>query len=203
MTSRQYADPAVSRAKFDREVAEFRSLQDLHRQRGWLLVKAEFPIAHVLLATSKTNPCSLVTGVAFDYTNYDAAPPSVRLIHPLTAVPFTAAELPTRLDRSVPGGSFSPPGALPGAPQFVFEAQQPLMQWHGPEEIPFVCLAGVREYHDHPAHTGDSWEMYRRDGHGRLVRLLEIISRYGVEPILGFKVQFQPLVSFNFGQAPA
>lgn len=26
---------------------------------------------------------------------------------------------------------------------------------------PFVCMAGVREYHTHSSHTGDSWENYR------------------------------------------
>jgi len=26
---------------------------------------------------------------------------------------------------------------------------------------PFVCMAGVREYHTHPSHLGDSWDNYR------------------------------------------
>jgi hypothetical protein len=26
---------------------------------------------------------------------------------------------------------------------------------------PFVCMAGVREYHTHSSHVGDSWENYR------------------------------------------
>jgi hypothetical protein len=26
---------------------------------------------------------------------------------------------------------------------------------------PFVCMAGVREYHAHPSHVGDSWENYK------------------------------------------
>jgi hypothetical protein len=26
---------------------------------------------------------------------------------------------------------------------------------------PFVCMAGVREYHTHPSHVGDAWENYR------------------------------------------
>ena len=27
---------------------------------------------------------------------------------------------------------------------------------------PFVCMVGVREYHTHPSHTGDSWETYKK-----------------------------------------
>ncbi len=26
---------------------------------------------------------------------------------------------------------------------------------------PFVCMAGVREYHTHSSHTGDAWDNYR------------------------------------------
>ena len=26
---------------------------------------------------------------------------------------------------------------------------------------PFLCLRGIREYHDHPQHTGDEWLLYK------------------------------------------
>lgn len=203
MARAQYADPAVSKMKFDRELAEFGGLSDLYRQqRGWLLVKAEYPHVLVLLAAPKTNPCVLVMGVAFDYSNYDAAPPSVRLVHPLTATPYKAAELPTRLDRSMPAQAFLPPGAAPGGPQLVIQQQQPYMQAHTEDEVPFLCMAGVREYHEHPAHSGDVWELHRKEGHGRLVHILDVITRYGIEPIAGFRVHMQPVVGLNFGAPP-
>lgn len=203
MTTPQYADPQVSRAKFDREIAEFRALGEHHRKRGWLLVHAEYPTALLVLATPKTSPSTIVTGVSFDYSNYDAAPPSVRLVHPFSGEPYTLAQLPTQLNRAMPTQPFAIPGQAAGQPQLLFQAQQPLMQAHAPEDIPFLCLAGVREYHDHPAHSGDLWELHRASGAGRLVRLLEIISRYGVEPITGFAVQLAPQVSFAFAQPPA
>ncbi len=37
-TQSRLADPAVSRAKFEREVAEYRAVVSEYRQRGWLLV---------------------------------------------------------------------------------------------------------------------------------------------------------------------
>jgi len=86
---------------------------------------------------------------------------------------------------------------LPAGGELMFEAAQPYMQSHDPDEIPFLCLAGVREYHEHPAHSGDVWELYRKSGAGRLVRLLEIVDRYGVAPMTGLNVQLVPQVGFT------
>ena len=111
MSEPQFADPAVSRRKFDREIAEFRSQADEYRRRGWLLADAEFPHALVILATVKTQPISILCGVWFDYSNYDAAPPSVRLVHPLTREPYKWSEVPTRLPRMP-----APPGVAQALP---------------------------------------------------------------------------------------
>ena len=73
--------------------------------------------------------------------------------------------------------------------------QQPLMQAYGPDELPFLCIAGVREYHEHPAHSGDRWELHRPDGAGRLVRILEVIHTYGIRPLNGYGVNIVPQIS--------
>lgn len=196
----QFADPTVSRRKFEREVAEFRSQAKEYGHRGWFLVRADFPCAVVILATAKTQPIAVVCAVWFDYTNYDAAPPSVRLVHPLSCVPYKYGELPTPLLRSLPVNGT--PAVVQGNLQVQVQSQQPLMQAYGPDDIPFLCVAGVREYHEHPAHSGDPWELYRASGGGRMIRLLEIVSKYGLEPIVGFSVQMIPQVGFQFGIAP-
>ena len=205
----QFADPAVSRRKFDREIAEFRSQADEYRRRGWLLEEAEFPHALVILATAKTQPISILCGVWFDYSNYDAAPPSVRLVHPLTREPYKWSEVPTRLPRmpAPPGVAQAlPPGVAQALAQGVAQAQLvvpiPLMQAYGDDDIPFLCLAGVREYHEHPAHSGDHWLSHRTSGAGRLVRLLEVISKYGPETILGFEVEMTPKIRLRAGSPP-
>ena len=204
MSEPQFVDPAVSRRKFDMEIAEFRSHADEYRRRGWFLAEAEFPHALVILATAKTQLISILCGVWFDYSNYDAAPPSVRLVHPLTREPYKWSELPTRLPRMP-----APPAAGEAAQalaQGVAQAQPvvpiPLMQAHGDDDIPFLCLAGVREYHEHPAHSGDHWLSHRTFGAGRLVRLLEVISKYGLETIHGFEVQMTPTIRFLIGVPP-
>jgi hypothetical protein len=183
----QVADPTVSGTKFAREVAEFRALERDYRRRGWILARADFPEALVVVAARQLAPPAIVTGVLFNYTDYDAQPPSVTLVDPFTEEPFPAEHLPTRLLRSVapelPAGVQLPPGAQ------LQTVAQPLMQDYGPGTIPFLCLPGVREYHDHPGHKGDHWELHRTSGAGRLVRILEIIDTYGVRPIQNYEMQ--------------
>ncbi len=204
-TEAQFVDPAVSRSKFDREVAEYRTLEPEYRRRGWMLLKAEYPEVLVALAAPQLTPPAVVTGVRFDYSNYDLRPPSVRLVHPFTGETYKAKELPTVLKRSVEAGMPQIPGlVLPPGAQARMVAQQPLMQWYGPDDTPFLCVAGVREYHDHPGHSGDAWELHRKSGAGRLVRLLDAITRYGVQPISDYQVTLVPqVVGFVQKDVPA
>jgi hypothetical protein len=189
----QYVDSKVSRTKFDREVREFRELESEYRRRGWFLLHADYPNATVLMTVPQLTPPAILTAVAFEYSNYDAEPPSVRLLNPFTLEPYLAKDLPTRLDRNVGLGNIALPLGLP--PGARFQQLQPLMQWYSPEDVPFLCIAGVREYHQHPAHGGDAWPLHRAAGAGRLVRILEVIHKYGVEAIKGVQVQLVPQVT--------
>ena len=202
MTEPQFADPAVSRKKFNREVAEFKAQAVDYRRRGWYLVHAKFPEALVILASAKTQPVAILCGVLFDYSNYDAVAPSVRLVNPLTGEPYKGADLPTQLMRRMP--TSDAPVVVQGQVQgqVQVQMQQPLMQSHGSDDIPFLCIAGVREYHEHPAHSGDHWELHRQAGAGNLTRLVEVVSKYGLEPIVGFNVQMIPNVRFSMGAPP-
>ena len=198
--SEQYVDPAVSRAKFGRELTEYRSTDADYRARGWFLVKADWPMAIVVLASNRTSPPAIVIGAQFDYTNYDAEPPSVRLIDPFSGRVLPFKELPTRLPRMISGAEVPIPG--PGGPKLQVKTAQDLMQAHSPEDLPFLCVAGVKEYHNHPGHSGDPWEVHRTTGAGRLVRLLEVISKYALEPVSGFNVNFVTQVTFAVSEPP-
>ena len=203
MSEPQFVDLAVSRRKFDREIAEFRSQAHEYGRRGWFLADARFPHALVILATAKTQPVSILIGVRFDYSNYDAAPPSVRLVHPLTRQPYKWSEVPTRLPRRTdPPDAEAVAQALAQGVSQVQLVAQPLLQAHGDNDIPFLCIAGVREYHEHPAHTGDPWELHRTSGAGRLVRLVQVVSKYGLDTIDGLEVQMKPMIRFRFGVPP-
>lgn len=198
---KQFVDPAVSRAKFEREIAEYRALEQEYRGRGWFLTEAVFPHVVVVLAAPQLRPAAIVTGVAFDYTNYDASPPSVRLVNAFTNEPYKNSELPTQLVRAVPA-QLAVQG-LPEGARLQAMQSQPLMQAHSPGDVPFLCLAGVWEYHDHPGHSGDAWELHRHDGAGRLVRLLDVIYRYGVQPIADWGVTLVPQIGFAIPQVPS
>lgn len=202
-TASQVTDPKVSQAKFDREIREFRRLAGAYRQRGWFLAEASFPIVVAVLAAHQVKPSPLVLGVSFDYTDYDFRPPSVRLVDPFTAEPYTTKALPTRLPRSSPTGPVEVVGLPDGFPIPRFMQQVPLMQGYDNDDIPFLCIAGVREYHDHPGHSGDAWELHRASGAGRLVRLLEVISRYGIAPLSGYQLEIEvKIVGYQQSQVP-
>jgi hypothetical protein len=191
----QSVDPEVSRTKFDSEIADFRALAAEYGSRGWFLAEAEFPCVFVVLAAPQLRPSPILTGVSFDYTDYDLRPPSVRLVNAFTREPWRVEELPTNLPRRIEGqpiliqGLQLPPQAA--MPRIV--QQQALMQAY-PDGLPFLCIAGVREYHDHPAHSGDAWELHRPSGAGRLIRILEIIDKYGLRPLTGYNVNLTPQI---------
>jgi hypothetical protein len=193
----QATDPAVSCVKFEREVGEFRAMGADYAARGWFLTEAIFPHAFVVMAAPQLKPPPLVTGVAFDFSDYDARPPSVRLVDPFTRVPYAWEELPTNLLQQVE--TAPPPGFQvqlpPGAEPARMLVNQPLMQPSNAGGPPFLCIAGVREYHDHPGHSGDSWDLHRPAGAGRLVRILQTIDTYGVRPLSDYNLTLQMRVT--------
>ena len=76
------------------------------------------------------------------------------------------------------------------------------MQANSPDDLPFLCVPGVKEYHDHPGHSGDPWEIHRTAGEGRMVHLLGVISNYGLEPVIDFQVKLVPQISFRVSEPP-
>lgn len=194
-SSHQSVDPRVSREKFDIEIADFRRAAENNRRRGWWLLEAEFPSVSVVFATPQLQPTAVICGVDINFTNYDLEAPSVRLVNPFTREPYRLKNLPTVLLRrqvvNFPEGL--------GMPQFT--SAIPLMQAHDPEEIPFLCIPGVREYHAHPAHTGDSWLTHRGHGEGTLFHILHTIYQYGVQPISGFGIGHR-VIGFEQGDPP-
>ena len=166
----------------------------MHHRRGVWIMDATFPDVFAVLVAVHTKPCPVVAfGVVLNFGNYDVEPPSVRLVHPLTRVPLKKNELPHLMQKA------GPP-VIQGL--IAIHQQQPLVQgWDG--QLPFICLTGVREYHKHPAHTGDSWWLYRKSGHGRLSTILGVLATYAIDPVKGFKVQLQPHVSLDIPEVPA
>lgn len=163
----QLVDPTISRAKFDREVRNYRAMDSEYLRRGWILLKASFPKVVVLFAAPQIVPTPLILGVIIDFTNYDFWAASVRFVHPFTLAPLSLGEIPTA---------------------FWKRNAAPLLQSHQ-DQVPFLCVRGVREYHDHPAHSNDPWLAYRGTGVGTLYHILDVIHRHGMAPFTGFGFQ--------------
>lgn len=187
MPEAQVVDPEVSRAKFAREVALHRADEARHRARGILLVDAVFPEAFALLFARRVTPAALLAGVVLDFTNYDLRPPSVRFVDPFTREPLKAAQLGISMPRRLPAPEL-PPEFVQLAGQAAQGPVLNMLQSYGPDEFPFLCLPGVREYHDHPAHTGDSWLLHRGSGEGSLHFVLDQIWKYGLDPFDQYQI---------------
>lgn len=186
----QFVDPAVSRAKFDREVAAYRAQEQDYQRRGWWLVRAEFPVIFVRLAVPQLNPTPIAIGVRFDLTNYDVEPPSVRYVHPFTEVELRYGEVaaPLRLLRVV---ASEPARGVAGESAINLQVQ-PYVLASSEDQVPFFCTPGTREYHSHPAHSGDSWELHRETGEGSFISILNLINDYGIRMIGGYGMTYMP-----------
>ena len=183
-------DPEVSRLKLQREIEDYLRLEHEYRTRGWFLVKADFPEVFVLFCAPQLKPPAVVFGALLDFTDYDLQPPSVLLVNPFTREPYKNNELPSPLFRRTSSSG----------EQVEFAS---LMQSELPDGVPYLCLPGVREYHAHPAHSGDPWLLHRGKGEGTLLFVLNQLYRYGVQPLTGYGFELQvTLKGFNIGVLP-
>lgn len=170
-------DPEISRRKFEREVDEVRAQSDMLERRGAFLLRAEHPQALVLFGTPNSTPFNFVAfAVMFDFTDYDLKPPSVRFVNPYTKQLAPLPELLLTGPRRA--------GASPGG-----RTEELMVQCH-PGGKPFLCLAGVREFHDSSAHSGDSWWLHRGGVEGKLFTLIDVLCTYGAQPVTGLNLNF-------------
>lgn len=184
----KYVDPQVSRIKFEAELNQFKSIRNDYVKRGIWLLKDEYPTALVAFAKA-INPVAVIFSALIDFTDYDLRPLSVTLVNPFTLVPLKSNEVLTRFPRLIPQK-----GPVPGA------MIQELLQTHS-DHKPFICLPGIREYHEHPAHTGDSWLLHRGAGEGTFHFVVDNLHRYGVEGIVGYGLNLNIVIT-NFQGNP-
>lgn len=188
MNSRdQVVQPEVSQSKFATEVAEFRLVEDEWRKKGILCLKIAFPKINLAFAAHSLSPAPIVFAVSLDFTNYDLAPPSVKFIDPLNGNPITTREMHLNFYQVTNG---APQGlAVAGMPQLQLRQAQPILMG-APNDQPFLCIPGIREYHDHPAHTGDSWLLHRSKGEGKLGFLIDQLYNHSIPFVRSYSVNF-------------
>ncbi len=189
-------EPAVCRQKFDCEVAHLREQEATLRSWGIWLQEASFPDIflvcvprnHQVLRLPVVSPlvgvngqqmiqfavvnCLSLSGRAFGVRlgldDFDVQPPSVTFVDAWTREPLSFDGMFRALHET--------------------ESGQPMAVLHAPHPktgLPFLCMRGVREYHEHPQHTGDDWLLYRGDlGAFNVVMTIWRTCMHSVQPHL-------------------
>ena len=164
-------DPEVSRKKFRREVERLVEQQATLESRGlFVLGRPEFPIVEivvvprhplrVLVQPQQSGQIFLPQGTIvaievpslsatafkahFELSDYDLRPPSLEFRDVWSDLPL-------------------PYHTMFRALEFEKHRQTHvvLLPDHPVTHKPFLCLRGIREYHEHPQHSGDDWMLYR------------------------------------------
>lgn len=176
-------DQAISREKFLRELERWET-NDLHQERGWILLAANVDALTVELAflakvttTMGASPLPVVVcAIRLAYENYDLWPPSLTFIDVFTRQPMRPH---VRAIQPTPEG-----------------LRDVLIDSHLDTNQPFLCVAGIREYHTHPQHSGDSWLLHRQLGEGTMSTICDRVWRYMVKSVVGINVGVQALPDF-------
>ena len=177
-------DARVSKLKFEQEIERLDAQSETLKKRGIVIQKIQYPFIEAIfiprnnlklhlpvepppgaslppLPPGMTLPAgakmqfmatneipslsSRAFGVRISLDDFDQRAPSV-----VFCDPFTWEELPyEKLHR---GNHIGDNGA----------AFNVLLGGHPQTKKPFLCMRGIREYHEHPQHTGDDWMQYRK-----------------------------------------
>jgi len=137
---RQAVHPEVSKRLFDEEVGKILGNADLLVERGWLVLVAVYPEFTVAVKHRKT---SRIRVFQFILDDWNDQPPKLTFVDGETLQELPGTMWPTNaLSHWHPNGWQPPNGAA--------------------TDQPFMCMAGIREYHTHHSHVSDNWENYKK-----------------------------------------
>lgn len=176
----QYMEPEVSLIKFKEEMDDFHKISNDWRIKGVFLIHKNYPIVEFIFTTPKLRPSAIAFCVQIDFTNYDIEPPSLKFICPFTKKVLTRREVPLQFIQ------INMPDKVDQNIQNNIQGQD-LLQG---DEVPFLCISGIKEYHDHPAHTGDSWLLHRTKGEGSLGFILDQLYYHSTARVVSYNLGF-------------
>lgn len=172
----QVVDPDVSKQKFDEETSLLKQNAAMHRSRGMIVLESQFPNIKLAFCVPQLKPIPIVFAVNINFTNYDLEPLSLKFIHPMTYKTLTIHELGHPFGRNIS----KEPGKVELQPLALGLADQ----------TAFICLPGIREYHEHPDHSNDPWLAHRsKGGEGTLGYVIDKLYQYGISAITHLSVQ--------------
>ena len=177
--SLQITDPKVTKIKFETEISKFKAIEHKYWEKGIICTKILFPNVYFIFAVPKLIPYPIAFSVRINFINYDFEPPSVVFINPFTFELVKREQIPIAFIQINPNNFLQP---------------QDLLQGLG-DVVPFFCIPGIREYHNHPAHSGDSWFLYRKKGEGELLFILDQLYIHSIGLSKAFQVNLSmPLI---------
>lgn len=160
----------VTIEKFDHEVAILRGQEAALRALGCYLVRISFPEIDALILPTRMLTIAVPEAPQTYTPGHPANLQGVTLPNAFTAMPFGVRVSLDDYDLRAPSVTFHHPTTweylpheyLPrgvhlvdGKPMNVVHANHPATG------LPFFCLCGNRQYHEHPQHSGDEWLLYR------------------------------------------
>lgn len=166
-------DPNVSRLKYERELTRLREQQSVLHARGIFIIGTPaFPLIELAVVPHH----SLQVAIPAPQVGQIILPQGTIMaakISSLSARAFKARFDLSDYDLRAPSLEFRDlwsDALLPYATMFrglEFEqerrAHMVLLDGHPTTGRPFLCLRGIREYHEHPQHSGDEWLLYRTE----------------------------------------
>ena len=180
----QVTDPEVTRVKFENEIQKFRTVEDKYRAKGILCTKVIYPNIYFVFGIPKLIPYPIVFSVKINFTNYDIEPPSVKFINPFTEELLKREQIPIHFIQINNSNLLQPLELVQGVGDIM----------------PFFCIPGIREYHDHPAHSGDSWLLYRDKGEGGLLFVLDQLYSTSIPMVKGYQLIVNHLQTVRINQ---
>ena len=170
-------DSEVSRIKFDREIKRLAEQQaDLQHRGIFLFGTPTYPIVELIFVPRHPLQVAFATQLPPNIEPPVDSPPgafamAVAAVPSLSAKAFKARFDLSDYDLRAPSLEFRDPwtdSLLPFATMFralEYEKERKqhvvLLDDHPITHKPFLCIRGIREYHEHPQHSGDEWLLYR------------------------------------------
>ena len=165
-------DPAAGLMKFKREVDRVQRQQKTLRSWGCHVIEINEGARTVDALFLPSRPLR----VSFPSSSGLVGPQGAVLMNMLESPGLSARSFGVRValddfDQRAPSVSFRDPFTWESLPYATMQRANNLdengrpfsvlLDAHPLTKLPFLCMRGIREYHEHPQHTGDDWMLYR------------------------------------------
>jgi hypothetical protein len=216
-------DARVSKLKFKQEVERLGAQAETLKKRGIVIQTIQYPFVEAIFIPRKNLmlhlPVTLPPGAKLPQL-----PPGVKMppgvkpqymatneLQALSGRAFGVRILLDDFDQRAPSVVFCDPFTWEELPydkihrgNHIGDNNTPfnvLLGGHPLTKKPFLCMRGIREYHEHPQHTGDEWMQYRK--HVGLFSTLDTIWKTCVLHANPNLILQPPNIQINWAQAGA